>query len=209
MEELGTLVRQYETDNSRRRATALIALLLGVIALAVAILLFVVGLGQEPVRIGPFIIGGFVAGFAVVCLVAGVTDGVRCLRWPGEAFRVYENGLVHDYAGQSRTIGWDEIADAQDRAQPYRGELTRSMKIAKALGWDPHGRIVAQQPAAGADAEPREPTRLTRALGRDVHCRIKLEGGDSLVVTGFTHDARHLARTVEQAVSHDIRPSPS
>lgn len=142
----------------------------------------------------------------MVCLVSGVSDGLRSLKWSGEAFKVHENGLVHEFAGQSRVIPWDEIADAQDRAQPYRGELTRSMKVAKALGWDPEGRIVAQRPAAGTGAEPREPTRLTRALGRDVRCRIKHEDGGSLVITGFTHDARHLAHTIEQAVRHDIRP---
>jgi hypothetical protein len=48
---------------------------------------------------------------------------------------------------------------------------------------------------------------ISRPLGWDVHCRIKVKNGRRLLISGFTKDAAHLARTLQLAVNQGIRPA--
>lgn len=49
---------------------------------------------------------------------------------------------------------------------------------------------------------------ISRAMGWDVHCRIRTRSGKRLLLTGFTEDARQLSFTVQRAVQEGVRPLP-
>ncbi|WP_220188729.1 PH domain-containing protein [Streptomyces phytophilus] len=49
---------------------------------------------------------------------------------------------------------------------------------------------------------------ISAAMGWDVHCRIKIRNGKRLLLTGFTHDAPRLSRTIQQAVREGTHPLP-
>jgi hypothetical protein len=50
---------------------------------------------------------------------------------------------------------------------------------------------------------------VTRSAGWDVHCKLRLKGGGTLLITGFTEDARTLAQTVRHAVHNGVSPPPA
>ncbi|WP_240662429.1 PH domain-containing protein [Streptomyces sp. WAC 06738] len=49
---------------------------------------------------------------------------------------------------------------------------------------------------------------ISAVMGWDVHCRIRVQDGKRLLLTGFTHDAAGLSRTIHQAVREGTRPLP-
>ncbi|MBO8193309.1 PH domain-containing protein [Streptomyces oryzae] len=49
---------------------------------------------------------------------------------------------------------------------------------------------------------------ISRAMGWDVHCRIRVRTGKRLLLTGFTKDAAKLSLMVRRAVHEGVRPLP-
>ncbi|MDF4253754.1 hypothetical protein [Streptomyces sp. WMMB303] len=49
---------------------------------------------------------------------------------------------------------------------------------------------------------------ISRAMGWDVHCRIRTRADKSLLLTGFTEDAAELSLTVHRAVHEGVWPLP-
>lgn len=128
---LGTVVQRYETDDGKRGRTALVALLIGLAALAVGIPVTISSF--EQVATGSVTASGLVLGLALVCLWAGVSNGLRWANQHGEVFTVREGGLTHYRAGRTRHIPWEDIATVKDQGQD--NFLSRS------LGWGVHCHV--------------------------------------------------------------------
>lgn len=110
--ELGATVDRYVTDNNRRGRTALVALLIGVVATGVSVPLVIAQI-EGLVRLAGGLTG-LLCSAGVVGLWLGITRGFGYFDRRGETFTLCEGGLVHDYAGKTRVIAWDEIAEAED-----------------------------------------------------------------------------------------------
>lgn len=133
---------------------------------------------------GPALVNVAAAGLAVgvpaLCLWRGIVDGVRCYTRRGESFSVHEGGIVHRFANHTRVIGWSQF---------------RSVVI--------DGKDNVASRGLGHD------TWFSRALGRDVHCRVQLADGTRFRITGFTRWAQDLADALSAAVYDGTPPARS
>ncbi|MGW2848462.1 hypothetical protein [Streptomyces sp. NPDC001274] len=124
---LGAFIRNHTTDNGRRGRIAVVALLLGLVALGIAIpVTFAVfdqnGTGTE--------VAGLLWGAALIGVYGGVSSGLRTLRRHGEIFVLREQGLVYKRTGETRVLPWTEILGAVDRGQNHA--------LGRFMGWDVH-----------------------------------------------------------------------
>jgi hypothetical protein len=105
--------------------------------------------------------------------------------------------LVFTWAGISQGLRWTnrhgEVYTVREGGLTYHctGE-------SRAIPWDDIEKV----------ADNGQNNAISRPLGWDVHCRITVKNGRRLLISGFTKDGAHLARTVELAVNQGVRPTP-
>jgi hypothetical protein len=111
---LGKAVREHLTDNSRRRSVGLSALVVGAVFTAIGIPVNIHYFDSPYTPSGPAVLPGGLLGLGFVGLLIGVLRLVQATRARGEAFFVYEQGLVHRRAGGEAVIRWTDIASVTE-----------------------------------------------------------------------------------------------
>lgn len=106
---LGKPVREYVTDNARRRSAGLSAVIVGVLFTVIGIPVVVAYVSADDSS-GPALLPGVLLGIGIAGLGFGVLRLVQAARTAGEAFLVHERGLVHRRPGGETVIRWTDIA---------------------------------------------------------------------------------------------------
>ncbi|MFB6814553.1 hypothetical protein ACFCV8_08400 [Streptomyces sp. NPDC056347] len=124
---LGAFVRNHPTDNARRGRVAIVVLLIGLVAVGIAVpVTFAVfdqnGEGTQ--------VAGLLWGAALIGVYGGVSNGLRTLRRHGEVFVLREQGLVYKRTGETRVLPWAEIRSTVERGQNHA--------LGRLMGWDVH-----------------------------------------------------------------------
>lgn len=128
-EGLGALIERYETDNHRRRSTAIAAIVVGLLVACLGVLLALpLWLGDREVTPGAQAVPALVIGAGLGGLLMGIVQGRRSLGRDGEVFALHENGLVHSYPGHTHAIRWEDVVKVTDSG--------RDTALARAFGSD-------------------------------------------------------------------------
>jgi hypothetical protein len=171
-DDLGRLLSEHPTDNSRRTRIATIALVIGGLALLIGIPLNIRyfatpwGSAAEDPRYwsgsGMLEVGLIVVG--VFGLVVGGLLLAMASRSKGERFDLYERGITHHHGDAVETIPWSDIESVEQRG----------MKVVSAV--------------------PRLP-------GVEYRCVLKLRDGRQLGFGTYTKDAFSLADRIQVTLS--------
>lgn len=139
-QDLGAVVKRYNTDNQRRRRICLVAVPLGLIAACVGFLMAML-VGGPAAAGGALFIPSLVMGVGLGSFLVGLWQGRLSFTRRDESFTVYEHGLVHAYSGKSWAISWDEIDKVTDNS--------RDNMLNRALGGDVNYSIKLRSPIGG------------------------------------------------------------
>lgn len=137
--ELGALVKRYESDNGRRGRNALALLLLGLVGIPLGVVLAIPAYKSSIV--GDDAVPSVVLGCGLGALLMGCWQGWLFLTRSGEAFELYVDGLVHAYRGERRVVRWEDVTDLTDNGKDtalgraFGGNVGLRLKLA-------HGRPV-------------------------------------------------------------------
>lgn len=130
--ELGGFVARYDTDTRRRTRNTVLAIVTGVLATILGVLMFIPLYVNPPLN-GAMIVPSVVLGFGLAWLIMGGWQFRRVIAFSGEFFELHQGGIVHAYAGQARTIGWAEIVKVVDQS--------KDTTLTRMLGYDVSFRI--------------------------------------------------------------------
>jgi len=99
-EQLGKRVAEHQTDNFRRRRTAIGCLVVAAIGLGAGVPLSIAYFtaSWEPTSADPRFWSGGLIGLGVLSLIVGVLLLAKAVRTKGEGFEVYEQGIVYHIA---------------------------------------------------------------------------------------------------------------
>jgi hypothetical protein len=114
-QQLGEVIRRYETNNGRRGRLAVIAVLTGISIGGLGVVMLIIVDDSPQIAAGA--IPSVIIGIGLGLLLVGIWLGWLFLTRSGEAFTVHEGGLVHAYAERSRAITWGEIAEVVDQGK--------------------------------------------------------------------------------------------
>ncbi|PXY31408.1 hypothetical protein [Prauserella muralis] len=136
--DLGALAGRYETDNGRRGRHALVLLLLGLVVTPVSVILVLPAYGNS--LVGDDVLPSVLLGCGGGLLLMGAWQGVLFLTRAGEAFELYEHGLVQVYGGKRRVARWDDVTGITDNgkdtalARALGGNVNVQVKLAQGRG---------------------------------------------------------------------------
>lgn len=130
---LGDIVSRHEVDNSRSRSVALTGLVVGLVAIAIAIPLMVTAFDYEAGdQTSRGLVPGLVMGVGVVGLLLAATNGVRYRR--KEEYELREGGIVLRRNGRAEAVPWSSIRAIRDDSRSY----------GQSFGWNVYVRVQVQ-----------------------------------------------------------------